>query len=54
MQNLQTTGKEMFAMERKLIKKNLSNIENFFHGSQGIEQNVEERKVDVFFITISL
>ena len=28
--------------------------ESFFHGSQGIEQNVEERKVDLFFITISI
>ena len=27
---------------------------NFFHGSQGIVRNIEERKVDVFFITISI
>ena len=25
----------------------------FFHGSQGIALNIEERKVDVFFITIA-
>ena len=26
----------------------------FFPGSQGIAQNTEERKVDVFFITIAI
>ena len=26
----------------------------FFSGSQGIAQNTEERKVDVFFITIAI
>ena len=57
MQNLQTAGKEMFTMERNEKDPNLSKIETFFlsfYGSQGIAQNVEERKVDVFFITISI
>ena len=27
---------------------------SFFHGSQGIARNIEERKVDVFFVTISI
>ena len=27
---------------------------SFFHGSQGIARNIEERKVDVFFVTISV
>ena len=47
----------MFTMERNEKDPNLSKIETFFlsfYGSQGIAQNVEERKVDVFFITISI
>ena len=27
---------------------------SFFHVSQGIARNIEQRKVDVFFITISI
>ena len=58
MQNLQTAGKKMFTMERNEKDPNLSKIETFFseffYGSQGIAQNVEDRKADVFFITVSI
>ena len=49
----------MFTIERN-IPENIQTYTrhkliflSYFRGSQGIAQNVEERKVDVFFITIS-
>ena len=49
----------MFTIERNILE-NVQTYSihkliflSFFRGSQGIAENVEERKVDVFFITIS-
>ena len=55
MQSLQTTGKEMFSIQRNTASEknaNLSKIQTFFHWSQRIAQNVEEKKVDAFSIAI--
>ena len=53
--------REMFTMQRHITSGKMQTYLRyklisliFFPGSQGIAQNTEKRKVDVFFITIAI